>query len=104
MCQVASLRKACRAPSSSLRQSGHLVNVGAGGKGALPGAGQDHRLDRVVGLVFGQCLVELARQAKTQRIELIRTVQRDHGHPVETLGQNELIGHFWHSWWGSPMV
>ena len=75
------------------RQPGHLVDIGAGGKSALACTGQDHRLDRVVLLVLGQRLVELARQPKAQRIELVRPVQRDHGDIVAALVQDEFVGH-----------
>jgi hypothetical protein len=71
----------------------HLVDVGAGGKRPFARTGQDYRLDAFIGFVVGQRLVELAHQREAQRIELVGAVQRDHGNPVETLGQNEFMGH-----------
>ncbi len=85
--RVAALRQLLGAEAS------HLVNVGAGGEGAVACAGHDHRLDRIVPLVFGQRVVDLAHQREAQGVELFRPVQRDQGDAIEALGNNELVGH-----------
>ncbi len=69
------------------------MNVGAGGKRAVAGAGQDHRLDLGIGFVLGQRVVELADQREAQRIELFRAVQGDDADAVEALGPDKFIGH-----------
>src|SRR5258706_13573929 len=84
------------------------MDVGAGGKGAVAGPGQNDRLDRLVRLIFAERILDLAHQRKAQRIELFRAVQRDDRAPIEALSQNELVFHrflsFPHASAGSNIV
>src|SRR5947209_577133 len=74
-------------------KTGHFVNVGARREGAVAGSGQDHGLDRLIGLVFGPLLVDLAHQRAGERVQFFRPVQRDQPAAVEALSQNEIVSH-----------
>ena len=72
--------------------AGEFVDIGAGGERAVTRAGQDHRAHAVVSLDPVQHRHQAIDQIVVQRIELVRTVERDQRDPVIDFEQHG-VGH-----------
>ena len=77
-CQVYSARSDCPASRSLRGEFPVFVNVGAGGKSAFPGAGDDDGAHPVVVFVVGDGLVQLARQLQIEGVKHFGPVEGDH--------------------------
>jgi AcrR family transcriptional regulator len=70
-----------------------FMNVGAGGKGALPGPGQYDRAYRSVGFNHIEKCQKAIYQRIIQRVQFFRAVERENCHPILRFIQNK-ISHF----------
>ncbi len=72
---------------------GKLLNVGPGDEALLARAGEHHALDRVVGMGMVERLALLLDHPRVERIELVGTVDGDHGNAVVDLIKKGFEGH-----------
>src|SRR5271155_4401504 len=69
------------------------MDVAAGGKGPVSGAGDDDAADRVVGVELLDRFAHLARQLAVHRIELVGAVEGDDADAVFRIDQDMLVTH-----------
>jgi len=75
----------------------HRRDVGAGGEGFLA-SGQNDRSDAGIGVERGERPAELGHELRTERIQLLRPVQRDDADPAPLLDGDKLMAHGrWHA-------
>jgi len=75
----------------------HRRDVGAGGEGFLA-SGQNDRSDAGIGVERGERPAELGHELRTERVQLLRPVQRDDADPAPLLDADKLMAHDrWHA-------